>query len=53
MKTHYIYKKHDIFRNTEVGYKMKYNTRCMKTGDSLCADTLQGIKNLINLKEKA
>jgi hypothetical protein len=53
MKTHYSYKNHDIFRQTEVGYKLKYYTRCVKTGDFLCADTLRGVKNLINFRKKA
>jgi hypothetical protein len=53
MKTHYSYKNHDLFRQTGAGYKIKYNTRCVKTGDFLCADTLRGIKNLINSKQKA
>jgi hypothetical protein len=53
MKLHYTYKSHDIFRQTEPGYKMKYRTRCNKTGDFLCADTLHGIKSLINSKQKA
>jgi hypothetical protein len=52
MKTHCSYKNHDIFRQTEAGYKMKYNTRCVKTGESLCADTLRGVKNLINFRKK-